>query len=492
MATRETRALHPRCGGCDWVRFLAVALRRMQVTDLRCLHHADIDFDPAFTLISGSNASGKTSLLEAIYVLGRGRSFRTRHLQHLIRSGAERMVVFGEVELQGRRLTLGVEAAAKTDPSGTYASYAPRAGAADERPSSTGSAGMRAPGIAASDAGVPGPTGDSAQDVPTDSDIPEERVTATVARSLGAGTDVAGVRGAGAADPGQLDIRNPGTGMPGVRALGARTLTVRAKLAGERVASLAELATVLPVQIIDPEVHRLIEEGPSRRRRFLDWGVFHVEQAFIGHWQKYTQALRQRNAALRRRQPASSVSAWDAELVRHGEQVTEARRRYVARIEPIAQESARKLLGLELSLGYRTGWARELSFKEALARSLPKDLEFGVTQNGPQRAELVIRLSGVAAKDRISRGQQKLLAAALLISQIKLFPEDSPVRPTLLLDDPAAELDGERLSALIEEVRAQSLQLVVTTLHGGLAEFSAFGRPGRRYRLEQGTLHAEG
>jgi DNA replication and repair protein RecF len=156
------------------------------------------------------------------------------------------------------------------------------------------------------------------------------------------------------------------------------------------------------------------------------------------------------------------------------------------------QESARKLLGLELSLGYRTGWARELSFKEALARSLPKDLELGVTQNGPQRAELVIRLSGVAAKDRISRGQQKLLAAALLISQIKLFPEDSPVRPTLLLDDPAAELDGERLSALIEEVRAQSLQLVVTTLHGGLAEFSAFGRPGRRYRLEQGTLHAEG
>ena len=36
-----------------------------------------------------------------------------------------------------------------------------------------------------------------------------------------------------------------------------------------------------PVQIIDPEVHRLIEEGPSRRRRFLDWGVFHVEPNFV-------------------------------------------------------------------------------------------------------------------------------------------------------------------------------------------------------------------
>ena len=66
---------------------------------------------------------------------------------------------------------------------------------------------------------------------------------------------------------------------------------MRARIGGERVASLAELAAVLPVQIIDPEVHRLIEEGPSRRRRFLDWGVFHVEPYSSEHWQRYQQAL---------------------------------------------------------------------------------------------------------------------------------------------------------------------------------------------------------
>lgn len=104
---------------------------------------------------------------------------------------------------------------------------------------------------------------------------------------------------------------------------------------------------------------------------------------------------------------------------------------------------------------------------------------------GPQRAELIIRLDGFAVKDRISRGQQKLLAAVLLIAQLKLFPEDSPIQPTLLLDDPAAELDDERLTGLIEHVRAQPVQLIVTTLH---AEFAAFGEPGRRYRLERGSV----
>jgi DNA replication and repair protein RecF len=355
-----------------------MTLRRMQVTDFRCLHQADIELDPHFTLISGPNASGKTSLLEAIYVLGRGRSFRTRRLHHLIRSGCERFIVFGEVELPERRVAMGIEGSA--------------------------------------------------------------------------------------------------TG-------------IRARLSGEKAASLAELATVFPVQIIDPEVHRLIEEGPNRRRRFLDWGVFHVEPGFVTHWQQYHHVLKQRNAALRARQPPAVISAWDGELARFGDLLTQARSRYVAQLAAQAGVLAETLLGMKLTLTYRTGWARDSSLAEALELCFAQDQESGVTSVGPHRADLAIRLDGFAVKDRISRGQQKLLAAALLIAQLKLFPEDSPVRPTLLLDDPAAELDGERLAGLIQEVRAQSLQLVVSTLH---AEFCAFGTPGHKLRLDGGVVTATG
>jgi DNA replication and repair protein RecF len=353
-----------------------MSLARLQVTDFRCLQSVELDLDPHFTLIHGPNASGKTSLLEAIYVLGRGRSFRTRRLEHLIRLGVERFVVFGQVEAVHRRVPMGVE--------------------------------------------------------------------------------------------------------------GART-GVRAQIDGDRPSSLAELALQLPVQIIDPEVHRLIEEGPSRRRRFLDWGVFHVEQSFVGHWQRYQQVLRQRNAAIKGRQPRDLVAVWDSELVRSGELLTSARARYVGALGPHAAAIGRNLLGMELSLSYRSGWAKDQDLAEALQQSWHHDLEAGATQVGPHRAELAIRLGGVGVKDRISRGQQKLLAAALLVAQIKLFPEGSPVLPTLLLDDPAAELDDERLSSLIAEVSTQSVQLVVTTLHG---EFSAFGTPGRRFRMEGGR--AEG
>jgi DNA replication and repair protein RecF len=90
-----------------------MALRRLQVSDFRCVQAAELAIDPKFTLIVGQNASGKTSLLEAIYVLSRGRSFRTRRVNNLIRTSTSRFVVFGEVERGGERVPLGVEGTAE-------------------------------------------------------------------------------------------------------------------------------------------------------------------------------------------------------------------------------------------------------------------------------------------------------------------------------------------------------------------------------------------
>ena len=53
------------------------SLVKLQVDNFRCLQQVELEPAPGINLITGENASGKTSLLEAIFVLGRGRSFRT-------------------------------------------------------------------------------------------------------------------------------------------------------------------------------------------------------------------------------------------------------------------------------------------------------------------------------------------------------------------------------------------------------------------------------
>lgn len=351
-----------------------MGLRSLQVTDFRCLQQLALEPDPDFTFIWGPNASGKTSLLEAIYLLGRGRSFRTRQLDHLTRRGAERFVVFGEVDAHSRQVPMGVE---------------------------------------------------------------------------------------------------------------GRDGKLRARIEGRNAGGLAELALLLAAQIIDPEVHKLIEEGPGRRRRFLDWGVFHVEPSFVSHWHQYQHALKQRNAALKTRQPKSIVSVWDVELARHGEAMTGARGRYVELLRSHATEFGRQLLDGEVGLRFRSGWLKDLSLAEALERNWPTDSERGSTGVGPQRAELQVLVDGVVARDHVSRGQQKLLAASLLLAQLELFGRKPSVRPLLLLDDPAAELDHRHLGLLIDVVRRLDVQLFVTSLSESV---EVLGKPGLKLRIEHGIL----
>lgn len=350
----------------------------LRVEQFRCLERVELELDPHFNLFVGPNASGKTSLLEALFFLGRGRSFRTRRLDNLIRQGQKEFLIVGKTAGVPQAVTLGVQG----------------------------------------------------------------------------GRDGSEIR-----------------------------------IAGRAAQSAAELAEHFPPQVIDPEIHKLLEEGPGRRRRFLDWGVFHVEQAFLPTWQRYHKALRQRNAALKQELPDDAVGIWDLELAEAGEALGRQREEYLARLaEPLARVGLR-LLGLEVTLVYHRGWPEDRGLRESLSRDLERDRRYRATQHGPHRADVVVRVAGHAAKDRVSRGQQKLLAAGLTLAQLEVQERDQPGRSALLLDDPAAELDAASLERLLDRVRELPVQLLVTSLR---SDVSGLPAGGRMFHVEQGRVTPAG
>jgi len=71
-------------------------LTRLRVANLRCLAEAELDFAPGLNLITGSNGAGKSSVIEAVHVLGYGRSFRGRVRDGLIRTGAAHLELYAE------------------------------------------------------------------------------------------------------------------------------------------------------------------------------------------------------------------------------------------------------------------------------------------------------------------------------------------------------------------------------------------------------------
>jgi DNA replication and repair protein RecF len=348
-----------------------MSLASLRIENVRCIEAAALELSPELNMISGPNGAGKTSILEAVFLLGRGRSFRTRTSEKLIRHGQPKLTVFGKTH--------------------------------GEHPHAAG-----------------------------------------------------------------IEVSREGT---------------RARIDGQDAESLLALSTVLSVQSIDPDIHKLIDQGPERRRRWLDWLVFHVEPTFGSHWARYQRALKQRNAVLRL--GGAGLAVWDAGIVEHGVAMTQARRRALIRLQPYLEALFSRFSGLDVSATFFAGWGADYELADALRIANARDLERGTTTTGPHRADILLRLKGRSARETLSRGQQKLTAVAMVVAQLKLMRAELGTVATLLLDDPAAELDAKNLGLLFDELASLHCQMVATSLS---PETTLFQAPKATFHVEQGRV----
>ena len=93
-----------------------MSLHRLNVTALRNLHAVTLFPSPRINILSGENGSGKTSLLEAIHMLGLARSFRSTRLQPVIQFDHESLTVFGELNANSGVRSLGVSRSRNGEP----------------------------------------------------------------------------------------------------------------------------------------------------------------------------------------------------------------------------------------------------------------------------------------------------------------------------------------------------------------------------------------
>ncbi|GAA6136079.1 DNA replication/repair protein RecF [Oceaniserpentilla sp. 4NH20-0058] len=234
----------------------------------------------------------------------------------------------------------------------------------------------------------------------------------------------------------------------------------RIKLNGEWLQSAAELASVLPIQLLDPTMFRLLEGSPQLRREYLDWGVFHVEPNFIHLWRNFKKAHKTRNALLRSGSASEGErKIWHESLAKFANQINNYRQEYIKRLKPVFDEFMERLnpkLGITMS--FYQGWGKDRDYLELLEESWPSDLKMGFTQLGPQRADLRIKANGLPAMEVLSRGQQKMVVCALKLAQAQIYRDVSNRPCIFLVDDLCAELDlnhRKALCSLLEELECQ-------------------------------------
>ena len=125
------------------------------------------------------------------------------------------------------------------------------------------------------------------------------------------------------------------------------------------------------------------------------------------------------------------------------------------------------------------------SLREALEEGLDRDLQQGTTHHGPHRADLKISYDERVARKLVSRGQQKLLASAMILAATETAQAALERPLLLLLDDPAAELDGDALRRLMAAVAGLGCQVVATSLQKDALEVPSGAA---MFHVEQGVL----
>jgi DNA replication and repair protein RecF len=259
---------------------------------------------------------------------------------------------------------------------------------------------------------------------------------------------------------------------------------LEARVDGLRV-PVSELLREVAVVCFEPGSHELISGAADVRRRFLDWGVFHVEHDFLLLWRSYQRALRQRNALLRSGTDAAALDPWDRELARNGAPLVALRERYGTRLGPLI---AATLGDLVAELGrarfqLSAGWRDEADALEKLEIARADDLRRGFTTQGPHRADWSIAFERAPRREHLSRGQEKLCALGCVMAQAALFAERRGEWPIVCIDDLASELDIAHQEKLVQALAGSEAQIFVTGTHESLA-LERLQEPAARFHVE--------
>jgi DNA replication and repair protein RecF len=290
-----------------------------------------------------------------------------------------------------------------------------------------------------------------------------------------------------------------------------------------------DLIGLLRAVLFLPEDIKLVDGGPSERRRYLDVALCQIDRGYCRALSSFQRVLLQRNSLLKSlreqdaRPSAAGVDAqlafWDEKLVQHGALVISRRNNFLVELQQSAAERHAELSGQreQLTLHYlpsfnpgphsdqefellrdglmTTPAAAKLDagavaglYLRKLATRRAREIAAGTTLYGPHRDDLRFLANGRDLRTYGSRGQQRSAALSLKLAEVSAMTGATGSAPLLLLDDVMSELDAERRAMLLTVINDVPQAIVTTT---DWEDFSPELRQrARRFRVYSGIVEA--
>lgn len=264
------------------------------------------------------------------------------------------------------------------------------------------------------------------------------------------------------------------------------------EVGGVPVTKLGELMGLFPMILFAPEHLDVVKEGPSGRRKLLDFALSQLSPAYYAAEVALSKIIAQKNALLKKEMRSGyetgTLDVWNRKFAAAAAVVIEKRASYIQKLNV---EAKKRMLTIsagreELTLTYKS-YAPEPE-RDTAARLYEKlrsheraERAVGACLVGPQRDDMRIDIGGREARLYASQGQQRSAVLAIKLSEGAILEREKGEKPIYLFDDVLSELDADRQKYL---ARATEGAQVVLTTCGTVPEGAT-----RVFRIQNGTVY---
>ena len=333
-----------------------MSIASLKLKHFRCFKSAKLDFSESINFFYGRNGSGKTSILEAIYLCSTGRSFKTPNIKQCIKKNTEQFNI---------------------------------------------------------------------SSISSDSSILE--IKKNTNNSI------------------QLQINNT-------------------------KANAINLFRRVPSTQLDNKTFSLFSESPSYRRKIMDRALIAAKKDYSTNFFRYNKVLSQRNNALRNSH-FPDLDTWDKLLIQASEKICRERKVFFDLLSDEFHLMSKLLDGADcykivkdIRVELYSGWKEAQDFKSALFESRHRDLRTKTTNVGPHRSDIKFFFGDDDVKNRLSRGEQKLVAIVWCAAINKTITKHYNTSPILIIDDLGSELDAVFYNELLKFLSLSENQLFFSNI----------------------------
>ena len=248
-----------------------------------------------------------------------------------------------------------------------------------------------------------------------------------------------------------------------------------------------ELVGRLSSVLFSPEDLFMFKGAPAVRRKFLDAQISQASPVYLAALMRYNRLVDQRNSLLKKIRDglarADELDLWDEQLAACAEKILVKRLDAVDKLNFLANRIQRAISSNRenLSVVYKmhrldASTVNAENFFATLRTRRLADIKRGSTSVGAHLDDLNFFVNGHELKLFGSQGQLRTVALALKLSELQFIKSETGEYPLLLLDDVMSELDATRREMLLEFLRREKIQTLITATDRAYFPPQSFGK----------------